>query len=96
MKVEDDDKVLLTVIDSFGNQILGVYPVVVDKTAPTVTARHGDETLTESTLIQDDKPLDISANDRHVRRLKVELRDIAGRRSPQIACSRMWMLLNVG
>lgn len=78
VKVKDGDKILVTVIDSFGNQILGVYPVVVDKDKPTVDATYADNELMESTVVGDDKPINVTANDTHLRSLKVKLDSIDG------------------
>ncbi|WP_216386626.1 S8 family serine peptidase [Arcanobacterium phocae] len=78
VKVKDGDKILVTVIDSFGNQILGVYPVVVDKDKPTVDATYADNKLMESTVVGDDTPINVTANDTHLRSLKVKLDSIDG------------------
>ncbi|QJC21911.1 S8 family serine peptidase [Arcanobacterium buesumense] len=78
IKVDDGDNILLTVVDRFGNQVLGIFPVVVDKDKPTVGASYMDKNLEEDMLLTDDSPVVAAAKDANLRSFKVTLTDSLG------------------
>lgn len=79
VKVEDGDKVLVTVIDRFGNQILGVYPVVVDKDAPVVGFTQEKQPVVDGRRLESDATIVTKAEDKNLRGLTLSVVDHKGK-----------------